>query len=401
MGATVNLIKINVPPAFYFLTKPCRYLVVYGGRGSGKSWSIIRVLLTMAASNKLRILCTREFQTSIADSVYKLLVDQIITLKLENFFKILKTSIVSTCGSEFIFKGISHNIQEIKSLEGIDLVFCEEAQAMSEESWKVLIPTIRKENSRFFISFNTGEESDPTYQRFVVNPPPDCISKLINYDKNPYFPEVLRKEMEYCKMVDPEAYAHIWEGELLKINEAIIFRGKFEEKEFEAPYGTKFYYGGDWGFSSDPTVLLRCFIMDNDLYIDHGVHGVGVELDEIPQLFDAVPGSRDNLIKADSARPETISHVRRKGFPIEACKKWNGSIQDGISHLKSYRKIYVHPRCKFVLNEFQHYSYKKDPRTGEVLPIVIDKFNHAIDSLRYALEDRIQGEIDWELVVNS
>jgi phage terminase large subunit len=114
-----------------------------------------------------------------------------------------------------------------------------------------------------------------------------------------------------------------------------------------------------------------------------------------------VPNSRDSLIKADSARPETISYIKNKGFPIESCKKWNGSVQDGIAFLRSYNKIYIHPRCQFILDEFKHYSYKKDSKTGEILPVIIDKFNHAIDSLRYALEDRIKGETDWLAVVNG
>lgn len=393
-------IHADIPRAFQFLFEPYRYKSIYGGRGRGASWSFARVLSTLASYQKKRILCTREYQNSIKDSVYKILVDQIELLGLTPYYNINKTEISSMCGSEFIFKGLQHPL-EIKSIEGIDIVWLEEAQNVSEESWKFLIPTIRKENSEIWLSWNTGEEKDPTYQRFVENKPPDCYSAKLTYRDNPYFPEILNKERLWLKKVDPEAYDHIWEGNPLRIGEAIIFRGKVEEKEFDTPRDVKFYYGGDWGFSNDPTVLVRCFEVDGDLYIDYGVHGVGVELDEIPELFDQVPGSRDHLIKADSARPETISHIKRKGFPIVSCKKWNGSVQDGIAHLRSYKKIYVHSRCQFVLDEFRHYSYKKDAKTGEVLPIIIDKFNHAIDSLRYALEDRIQGEIDWDAVVNS
>lgn len=393
-------VNIDIPEAFDFLLQRHRYKSAYGGRGRGASWSFARVLSTVASFQKKRILCTREYQNSIKDSVHKVLSDQIDLLGLTNYFNINKTEITSRCGSEFIFKGLQHPL-EIKSIEGIDIVWLEEAQNVSEESWRFLIPTIRKENSEIWLSWNTGVTSDPTYQRFVANPPEDCVSKLLTYRDNPFFPETLRKEMEYCRRVDPEAYDHIWEGNCLVLGEALIFRGKFEVKDFEAPHGTRFYYGADWGFSNDPTVLVRCYIQDNDLYIDHCVHGVGVELEEIPELFDAVPGSRDHVIRADSARPETISYIKRKGFAIVSCEKWNGCVQDGIAHMRMYNRIYIHPRCKAVLDEMQHYSYKKDKKTEEILPIVVDKFNHAIDSIRYALEERIKGEIDWIAVVNG
>lgn len=393
-------INCELPEAFEFLLYPSRYKSAYGGRGRGASWSFARELVTRASSKKLRILCAREYQNSIKDSVYKILVDQIEKLNLIPYYNINKTEITSKCGSEFIFKGLQHPL-EIKSIEGIDICWLEEAQNVSEESWKFLIPTIRKENSEIWLSWNTGEEKDPTYQRFVINKPDDCISKLLTYKDNPHFPDTLRKEMEYCKRVDLEAYEHIWEGKPLKISESIIFKGKYEVRDFITPRDIKFYYGADWGFSNDPTVLTRSFIEDDCLFIDYCVHGVGVELDEIPQLFDNVPEVRYQIIKADSARPETISHIKNKGFNIIACRKWKGCVQDGISYLKKFKMIYIHPRCQPVIDEFQHYAYKKDKKTGEVLPVIVDKFNHGIDSLRYAHEDDMQGIIDWDKIVND
>ena len=168
------MIKIKIPPAFSDMARfNYRYCVYWGGRGGAKSWAIARFLLAIAAYMKLRILCTRELQTTIADSVYKLLIDQITLLNLTQYYDITKTSITSKSGSEFLFKGLKHNINEIKSLEAIDICWVEEAQSTSEHSWMVLIPTIRKEDSKFLVSFNTGEVKDPTYQRFVVNPPAD------------------------------------------------------------------------------------------------------------------------------------------------------------------------------------------------------------------------------------
>ncbi len=403
-------VSVDIPEAFQFLLEPHRYKSAYGGRGRGASWSFARVLLTLASYQKKRILCTREYQNSIKDSVYKVLCDQIDELNLNPYYNINKTEIFSKIGSEFIFKGLQHPL-EIKSIEGIDVVWLEEAQNVSEESWRFLIPTIRKDNSEIWLSWNTGEEKDPTYQRFVINKPPDCVSKLLTFKDNPFFPETLRKEMEHCRRVDRDAYLHIWEGQPLRQSEALVFNGKYVIEDFEAPDGIRFYYGGDWGFANDPTALIRCFIVGNDLYIDHEACGTGVEFEEIPQLFDTIPGSRDNLIIADSARPETISYVKRQGFIIRACRKSAGAqvkttkigfVRDGISFLRKFDKIHIHSRCKHTRDEFDHYSFKTDKKTGEVLPILLDSFNHCIDSLRYALEELIQStETDWESIINT
>ena len=395
----VKTIDILIPEIFQPLFEPHRYKSYHGGRGGAKSWAYADALLTIGQMEPKRILCTREFQSTIADSVHKLLSDRIKAHDMEDFYEIQKTIIKGNNGTEFIFKGLHHNIDEIKSMEGIDYCWAEEAQSLSEASWRVLIPTIRKEGSEIWASWNTGEKSDPTYQRFVVHTPPDCISIKVGWQDNPFFPETLNKERLYCKIADPDAYMHIWEGYPLFLSDALVFKGKYVVEDFEADRDTKFYFGADWGFSQDPTVITRCFIKDQELYIDYGLGGVGIELDDIPQLFDQVPGSRDNLIRADSARPETISYIKRKGFAIIACGKWNGCVQDGIAHMKMYKKVHIHPRAQIVLDEFQHYSYKKDRKTEEVLPILIDSFNHAIDSIRYSLEERIQGATDWEAMV--
>lgn len=398
-------IQVDIPRVFQFLFQPSRYKSAYGGRGRGASWSYARALVTLASCKKLRILCTREYQNSIKDSVYKVLIDQIEMLKLTPYYDINKTDITSKVGSEFIFKGLQHPL-EIKSIEGIDIVWLEEAQNVSEESWKFLIPTIRKDNSEIWISWNTGEIEDPTYKRFVTNKPEDCISKLLTYRDNPYFPEALRKEMEYCKKVDYDAYLHIWEGQPASLSDALVFKNKFVEEEFEIEGDMKFFYGADWGFSNDPTTLIRCFVLDRDLYIDYEAYGVGVEMEELPQLFDSVPGSRFGKILADNARPETISFMKRRGFFIQGCSKAattkQGFVRDGIEFIKKFEKIYIHPRCKHTLDEFKHYSYKTDKKTNEILPVLQDGFDHCIDALRYGLEDLIKGTgVDWLKVIGE
>jgi len=191
--------------------------------------------------------------------------------------------------------------------------------------------------------------------------------------------------------VDPEGYQHVWEGFCRQISDAQIFKGKFEISAFEAPPdGTRLYFGVDWGFSQDPTALVRSFISGNRLYVDHEAYGVGVEIDHLPDLFRQVPGADIWPLKADNARPETISHMRRKGFAISAADKWKGSVEDGIAVLKGFEKIVIHPRCKHTTEEFRLYQYKIDKQTNEILPIVEDKNNHCIDSLRYSLSGFIR-----------
>lgn len=377
----------------FFLNEKKRYKVAYGGRGSTKSWTAAGCLLLIAMQSKVRILCTRQLQTSIKDSVHKLLSDTIVRLHLEPYFEITRDTIRCYNGSEFIFKGLQSQTIEIKSIEGIDYCWVEEAQSVSEDSWSILIPTIRKEGSEIWVTFNPDRQEDATYQRFVVNPPPDSIVQLINYNDNPWFTDVLRKEMEYDKSVDYGKYEHVWLGKTVINTEAQIYHDKFELKEFATPDGAIFYYGADWGFANDPTAIVRCFIQDQCLYIDYESGGIGVEFEDLPALFDKLPDSRRWDIRADCARPETISYVARQGFKIKACPKWKGSVEDGIEYIRSFRRIYVHPRCKHTYEEFKFYSYKQDKNTNEILPIVLDKNNHYMDALRYALNPYIQKNV--------
>ena len=370
--------RIKVPPAFKGLSaKGKRYKVYYGGRGSGKSWACARVLLARGFERPIRILCAREIQKSISDSVHKLLSEQLEEMRLGGFYDITRDAIRGQNGTEFIFKGLRANPQEIKSMEGIDICWVEEAQAVSAESWDVLIPTIRKPGSEIWVTFNPLDEQDPTYQRFIVNPSADALVRKVNFDENPYFPDVLRKEMEWLKRRDYESYLHIWEGEVRKISNALVFGGRFRVEPFDTPNNARFYHGADWGFANDPTTLVRSFVDNGTLYIDAEAWGVGVEIDQTPQLFDSIDTARRWPIKADCARPETISYMRRQGFNVTAAKKWQGSIEDGIEHIKTY-DIVVHPRCRHIIDEFNRYSYKVDKQTGDILPVIVDAYNHCL-----------------------
>jgi phage terminase large subunit len=641
-------LRVEIPAAFAPLFQPSRYKVFYGGRDGAKSWSFAKALLIMAAQRPLRVLCTREYQSSIAESVYKVLVDQISKMNLEDLYEEPQRTVIrSKCGSEFIFKGLKMNIMEIKSTEGVDICFSagtligdtpieevqigdmvesynhntgkielrrvygttkvkrtqplyktlthnapngivstgnhpiyvkgigyipitslkrgdivyekvrtagvsellgwmwrsyrnkhkgetceiskerrsllhrlreeikfrknesfqsneqssinrqnekilqnkrdqaigswwewerlykvatgafpatwpwmvagigdydgqekvgfqgpeklqgrfskyllqigdrdkrywaprstkqrrgpqkrnvlkehrvdnvellkqqdierlgfsdgghyvynlgievnnnyfangilvhncwiEEAQMASDESWSVLIPTIRKPNSEIWISFNTGQADDPTFRRFVTSPPPDSIVRKINYDLNPFHSELMEKERQYLLRVDPEAHDHIWLGNPLQISDACIFKGKFETDTFEAREGEQLFYGCDWGFSNDPTALVRSFIRDNKLFVEHEAYGVGVELDEIPDLFDSVPGSRDWPILADNSRPETISYVKKK--TSESSRQTNGPVasKTGFRFCESLKRSSFIPDADTRLKNF-------------------------------------------------
>lgn len=336
-------------------------------------------------------MCTREFQSSIADSVHRLLADKIQALGLGQWFNVTNSTITSTAGAQFIFKGLRHSIQEIKSTEGISIAWVEEAQVISENSWEILIPTIRKENSEIWISFNPNEKTDPTYKRFVLNAPPESVNLKVGWEDNPYFPDVLDAERRYMLSIDPEAYEHVWGGHCRTISDAVIFRGRVSVETFgEPPVDTRLYYGLDFGFSQSPTAFVRSWIHDNCLYIDYEAWGIGVELDDTPKFLETVPGARDWPIKADCARPETISHLRRRGFEVTAAKNWQGSVEDGLAVMKGFKKIVIHERCARTAEDFRLYSYKVDAQTNEILPIIIKKHDDTVDAIRYSLVGMIR-----------
>ena len=381
-------LQIQVPNKLLpIFTSDKRYNVLYGGRGSAKSWTVAELLILKAYQSKRLILCTREIQQTVKDSVHKLLADTIDKFNLAAFFDVQRDQITGNNGSKFIFKGLHRSVAEIKSTEGITDCWIEEAQSVSNESLDVLIPTVRQEGSQFYITFNPDNVSDPVFDRFVTNTRDDALVIPINFNENPFFPEVLKKEMEFDRRNNYDKYLWIWEGLPRRFSDALVFKGKFFVEDFETPADIDaFYFGADWGFAKDPTTLVRSFVVDNTLFIDYESYGIGVEIVNIKDLFDQIPLSRKYSIRADSARPETISHLRNDGFKITSAFKGKGSIEDGVEYLKSFDRIVIHPRCRHTIDEFKSYSYKKDPKTDEILPVIKDKDNHIIDAIRYSLE---------------
>lgn len=405
--------------------------VIEGGRGSTKSWTVAdRLLIKACDYSNRRILCCRELQNSIAESVHHLLEEQIERLGLTHWFDIQKQAIYrkpyrevpGDKGSEFIFYGIKSNPTKIKSAEGITDCWVEEAEKVSARSWEILLPTLFrvKEHPQLFITFNPDEESDPTYQQFVINTPPNYKHITVNWQQNPWFPEGLRKQKDYMAKVDPEAYRHVWGGKCRRNSSVQIFKGKYRVDSFTVPKPDMCsesnpmwdgpYYGADWGFSQDPCVLIKFWIQwlnQTDLhapprfkiYIEKESWEIGLDLDLIvPRWKQDIPEVETAaLILADNSRPETISHVAKRGLRVEAAEKWAGSIEDGITWLKSAEEIIIHSQCPHVLQEAQDYSYKKDRLTGAVLTDIVDANNHCWDSMRYGAQPMIMasGEGGW------
>jgi phage terminase large subunit len=386
--------------------KRAPYKVYWGGRGSAKSWGVAEALIRLASQSALRILCTRQFQNKIQHSSHKMLKDTIERLGLQSWFDVTDTSIKSRVGAEFIFMGLHGNDQGIRSLEGIDITWVEEAQTTTAGSWQSLSATVRrKDGAEIWVTFNLIDENDATYQRLVVNPRPNSIVHKINYDSNPHFPAGLREEMETDKENDYHLYEHIWLGMPLKISNAIVLNGKYIVEDFEDDLwkdADRVLFGADFGFSQDPNTLIRGFILPspadakkNRLYIEYEAYGVGVELDDMPDFYRSVPDAENWPIKADSARPETISKQRRHGFNISAAQKWDGSVKDGIAFLRGFDKIVIHTRCKETAKEAYLWRYQVDPKVVDsqgqplVLPKLVDKHNHCWDAIRYALDGYI------------
>lgn len=381
--------------------KQAPYKVYWGGRGSAKSWGFAEALIRKAAANQLRIMCTREHQNSIKDSSYKLLIDTIKRLGMEGWFTWTATSITSRSGSEFIFKGLWNNEEGVKSTEGIDICWVEEAQTVTARSWQTLGATIRKDDAEIWVSYNLIDEEDATHQRFVIHGRTGAIVHKVNYDSNPFFSGRLRTEMEDDKRLDIHLYEHIWLGMPLKISNAIVLSGKYVIQDFDDnlwKHADRRRLGLDFGFSQDPLALISFFELNNRLYIERECYGTGIDLDDMAERFDdEVPEARDWPIKADSSRPETISYLRKQGFSISGAEKWDGCVKDGVTHMRRYEQIVIHTRCANTGREARLWKYKTDPKSVDekgqplVLPILVDKNNHTWDAVRYGLDGVIQS----------
>lgn len=402
--------RIELPPKLIpVFTGQARYRGAYGGRGSGKTrtfalMTAVRAMMFAEAGASGVILCGREFMNSLEDSSMEEVKQAIRSVPwLDAYFEMgekyirTKNRLVS-----YVFVGLRHNVDSLKSKARVLLAWIDEAESVSETAWMKLRPTVREEGSEVWVCWNPEKDGSPTDQRFRKAAPTNSKIVEMNYQDNPWFPAVLEQERQDDQArLDDQTYRWIWEGAYRENSDAQILAGKYRVDEFtssdtwDGPY-----FGIDWGFSQDPTAGVKLWIHDQRLYVEHEASKVGLENDDIAEfMIQRLPGVEKHVVRADSARPETISHVRSTGggkrasLPkIEPVKKWPGSVEDGIAHLRSYKEIIIHPRCKETLKEARLYSYKTDRLSGDVLPTIVDANNHLIDAIRYALGPLIRRQ---------
>ncbi len=391
-------LRIQTAKAFRPLLEPARYKAAFGGRGSGKSRFFASLLVEEQITDKLDAVCLREVQKSVEFSVKREIVATIEDMNAGAYFDIQDRKIIARNGGITIFDGMQNfNADNIKSLARFKRAWVEEAHALSDNSLSILRPTMRDEDSQMWFSWNPDKETNAVDSFFRgVNKPEDAIIVEANYTDNPWFPEVLRKEMEHDRKamtVGTDAqrkaaaakFNWIWRGHYRKVGAAQVFTN-WRVEEFETDPGALFRLGADWGFAIDPAVLVRCYLKGRRLFIDQEAYEVGREIDLLPDLFLQIPDAERWPIVADSARPETISYMKRHGFPrMTPAIKGAKSVEQGVAWLQSL-EIIVHPRCQHTIDELSTYAYQVDKDTGQPIPILEDKNNHVIDALRYACE---------------
>jgi phage terminase large subunit len=392
--------NVEFPEKLQPLFEDARYTILYGGRGGAKSWGVARALLILGAANKLRIPCCREIQLSIRDSVIALLANQIEELGLSSFYEVQAKAIYGKNGTEFSFHGLRHNVSNIKSLEGADICWVEEAQNVSNSSWNTLIPTIRKPNSRIIVTFNPGLESDITYDRFVKNPPTGAKVIKINWSDNPWFPDVLKQELEDLKLRNYDDYLNVWEGHCKVALDGAVYKDELQRATLEnritkVPYDRLKPVNTAWDLGrSDMTSIwfyqvaglgeLR--IID---YYENNKKDISHYLQEL-QSRGYVYGVHHMPHDAESEHlvaDKTIAgQARAAGFKVNVIKKFPGAIATGINMVRT-----IFPNCYFDAEKcadgiqcLRHYHYDTDESTEKTSKEPVhDWSSHGADAFRY------------------
>lgn len=381
-----------------FEPKTSRYRVLYGGRGAGKSHSVARALLCKGVLGTIRVLCAREFQTSIKDSVHKLLVDQIYEMKIEAHYDITQSTIRGKNGTEFIFAGIKNNINGLKSIEGIDYCWIEEANNVSAHSWSVLIPTIRKENSEIWVTFNPELPTDETYKRFVISPPDNAVVQKVNWSDNPWFPEVLDLERQSLKNRDFEEYQNVWEGFTRSTIDGAVFAKEMARAEQDGricnvPYdATKPVFACfDIGWADATAVWIGQFVgMETRLLryyetTQTTISEILAKLQSFGYLYETLYLPHDAQNKTLAANGRSIEDiVRSSGFNVRIIDRV--PIADSINAART-----IFSNCYFDKNNtetglqcLRHYRYDVDPETKTFSQKPLhDNYSHGADAFRY------------------
>ena len=383
-----------------------------GGRGSTKStFAAQEIILNLISDSNANAIAFRKTGNTLRDSILPTILFAVDKFQKTHKFDHIKSPTEITykpTGQKILMRGLDDEakIKSIKAQRGyFKILWFEELQEFSGmEEIRSVRQSVSRGGEKFITIFTFNPPRNPNHWIYteLKYKNPDRFIHHSHYEQVPrhWLGEEFFKIAERLKANNFEAYQHEYEGIPVGNPEEIIFSGCYEVKDFETPpehmmYQERFFFGADWGFANDPTTLIRCFIMDDCLCIDHEVYGYHTEIDDIPELFKKVPQSKEWNIYGDCSRPETISYVARNGYNIEGASKWENSVVDGIEYLKSFKKIIIHERCTNILQEFQNYSYKIDRQTKEVLPKVNDTagWDHGIDAVRYALVDYINNEV--------
>lgn len=394
MSDTTRQIDARFPPKLTAaLFSKNRYVIIFGGRGGAKSWSIARALLIQGFIEPLRILCVREFMSSVSDSVHKLLSDQIYELGLDDHYTIEKAGIYGKNGTEFRFAGIRNNVSAIKSFEGIDIAWVEEAANVTKSSWDTLIPTIRKAGSRIIVSFNPELETDETYQRFVVNPPPSAIVIKINYDENPWFPKVLKDEAEYMKISDPDGYQNIYLGyPKIFLDDAIYARelrlAQEEDRITVVPYEPLVDVSTFWDLGwRDETAVICAQVVQGEFRIIDFIHDSGQTAHDMVRRLQAKPYIYGTDYLPHDASAKQIGSgrsyqemLRTMGRRVQIVPRL--SINDGINAARvMFDRTWIDQvKCADLIQSLRRYCY--DISGLKPVPVHNDS-SHAADAFRY------------------
>lgn len=407
---TESKLRVAVPAALYPLSEPRRYKVVYGGRGSGKSWSVARLLVVMAATRSTRVLCTRETQKSIQESVHKLLKDQIDALGLQAFFTVQETRILGRNGSEFSFAGIrQQGITNLKSFEGVDVCWVEEAQVVTKRSWDVLIPTIRKPGSEIWLTFNPEIDTDETYTRFVLNPPDDALVIACNWSENPWFPPELDKERRDWLRRDPEGYKTVWEGQCRAAVEGAIYAAEITRLQADgrlcnAPVDPllKVHTIWDLGWNDSMSILLVQRSGSGELRIVDYIEDDHRTLDS----YVADLKSRGHQWGTDFIPHDGRSRDFKSGKSTEEMLQAMGrtvtvlgrdDIEEGIRLARMmFPRCWVDKKAQALINRLKRYRRTQHPTTGEFGAPLHDENSHGADCFRYlAMAEPQMTNEDW------
>lgn len=389
--------NVSIPEIFAPLFKPQRYKILHGGRGSGKSVNVVKALLIMGMQKKLRILCTREVQKSIKDSVKALLDDEIESMGFGAFYESLDQEIRGKNGTLFVFAGLaSHTIDSIKSFANCDICWVEEGQSVSKRSWDVLTPTIRKEGSEIWVTFNPELESDETYQRFVANPPDNAIVIQVNYDQNPFFTDILEAERQDTLRRDPKGYAQIWEGKCLPAVAGAIYYNEValaesEERIRDVPYDPmlKVHPVFDLGWNDAMSISLVQrqgselriigYIEDSHKTLDH----YSAELRKLNYNWGSLYLPHDGRNKDFKTGKSAQEIMEAFGWSVVITP--NMSIEDGIRLTRmTFRQIFIDKlKCERLIQCAKRYRRSINQQTNEPGPPMHNEWSHGADCLRY------------------